>query len=90
MAGRATPSFEKKNFSLGQKRASVLAPVEPLTEKITFELSVYVTAAMRQRSATERLSHRYYVLVGLRAVGFEVDEQDLIPDGRRLRSRRDC
>jgi hypothetical protein len=86
---RATPSPARRNAPLSQNRALPFEVPQPASEKITVELPGYVTAAMRQRSAQERLSHRYYVLMGLRAIGFEVADQDLVPDGRRLRLRRD-
>ena len=87
MSFRTTPSPARKIAPLSQKRPLAFEVPQPVSEKITVELPGYVTAAMRQRSAAERLSHRYYVLMGLRAIGFEVDDQDLIPDGRRSRPR---
>jgi hypothetical protein len=82
---RTTPSLGKKNFSLGQKQAS--APVRPQTEKITVELPTYLTAAMRREGAERRITMRTQVMMGLQALGFEVNEQDLVHDGRRGRFR---
>jgi hypothetical protein len=87
MSFRNTPSPTRRNAPLNQKRPLAFEVPLPASEKITVELPGYLTAAMRQRSAAERLSHRYYVLMGLRAIGFEVDDQDLVPDGRRTRPR---
>jgi hypothetical protein len=82
-AGRGTPSPKRQNFSIGQKRA--LAPIEPETEKITLELPTYLTAALRREGAARRITARMFVMMGLQAIGFEVNEQDLVPDRRRTR-----
>ncbi|MGO9170414.1 MAG: hypothetical protein ACLP7P_00390 [Rhodomicrobium sp.] len=84
---RSTPSLEQKNVPLGQKRAPALAPIEPQTEKITVELPTYLTAALRREGAERRITTRTLVMMGLQALGFEVNERDLVPDGRRTRSR---
>jgi hypothetical protein len=84
---RPTPSLRRQNLSLGQKRPAPLLAVEPLTEKITVELPAYLSAALRREGAERRITTRTLVMMGLQALGFEVHEEDLIPDGRRTRSR---
>jgi hypothetical protein len=86
-AGRTPPSLERQNLSLGRKRTPTPVPVEPLTEKITVELPTYLTTALRREGAERRITTRTLVMMGLQALGFEVDERDLVPDGRRTRSR---
>jgi hypothetical protein len=56
-------------------------------EKLSVLVPDYLTLALRERSAKERLSQRYYVMKGLQAIGFPVEPADLISDGRRLRSK---
>ncbi len=85
--GRHAPSLGRQNLPLGQKRPSPLPAVEPLTEKITVELPTYLSAALRREGAERRITTRTLVMMGLQALGFEVHEEDLIPDGRRTRSR---
>ena len=85
--GRHTPSLGRQNPPLGQKRPSPLPAVEPLTEKITVELPTYLSAAVRREGTERRITTRTLVMMGLQALGFEVHEEDLIPDGRRTRSR---
>ncbi len=60
-------------------------PPRRITEKITVELPDYLAAAVRREGLERRTTARTLVIMGLKALGFEVDEQDLIPDGRRAR-----
>jgi hypothetical protein len=84
---RPAPSLRRQNLSLGQKRATSLAAAEPPNEKITVELPAYLTAALRREGVERRITTRTLVMMGLQALGFDVRDQDLIPDGRRTRSR---
>jgi hypothetical protein len=57
------------------------------SEKITVDIPVYVAEQVRRRAFEERSSARYLVLQGLKKLGFEVDNADLVPNYRRTRSR---
>ncbi len=65
-----------------------LKPPRRQTEKITVELPTYLASALRRAGLERRTTARTLVIMGLKALGFEVDEQDLIPDGRRTRPKR--
>jgi hypothetical protein len=83
---RPAPGFGKQNVPLGQKRALAFEAPEPATEKITVELPTYLTAALRREGVERRITTRTLVMMGLQALGFEVNDQDLVPDGRRTRT----
>jgi hypothetical protein len=86
---RKNPLLEGKGSPfLGQKTTSPFRAPEPQIEKITVELPAYLTAALRREGAERRITIRTLVMMGLQALGFEVREQDLIPDGRRTHSRK--
>jgi hypothetical protein len=63
-------------------------PVRRPSEKITVELPDYLAAALRREGLERRTTARTLVIMGLKALGFEVEDQDLIPDGRRARPKR--
>ena len=57
------------------------------SEKITIDIPAYVAEQVRRRAFEERSSARYVVLLGLKKLGIEVDNADLVPNFRRTRSR---
>ncbi len=57
------------------------------SEKITIDIPAYVADQVRRRAFEERSSARYLVLQGLKKLGFDVDNADLVPNFRRTRSR---
>lgn len=59
------------------------APVE----KLTIELPVYLTDALRREAVSRRTTARHLVMLALSKDGFQVDDADLVPDGRRTRSK---
>jgi hypothetical protein len=85
---RKNPLLEAKGPFSGQKTTSTFAAPKPQVEKITVELPTYLTAALRREGAERRITTRTLVMMGLQALGFEVQQQDLIPDGRRTHSRK--
>jgi hypothetical protein len=86
-APRAVPVLAKNDLPLAQRKTLASIAPEPATEKITVELPTYLTAALRREGAERRITTRTLVMMGLQSLGFEVNEQDLVPDGRRTRSR---
>ncbi len=56
-------------------------------EKLTIEMPSYVMDALRQRAAGERTTVRHLVMAALRAAGYEIADVDMVPDGRRSRSK---
>jgi hypothetical protein len=63
-------------------------PVRRPSEKITVELPDYLAAALRREGLERRTTARTLVIMGRKALGCEVEDQDLIPDGRRARPKR--
>lgn len=81
----ATAKSEER-ASTSPAAAPALSPdteVAPLGFAPRYVLDQIHAEARRQRS-----SMRYVVLCALKAQGFEVRDEDLIPDGRRLRGSR--
>ncbi len=79
---------EAKPRATVQKRLNIAPLPSPVTEKITVELPFYLASALRREAAERRITARTLVMMGLQSLGFEVHEQDLIPDGRRARPKR--
>ena len=52
-------------------------------EKLTVDLPVYLTKALRRDCAEKRLTQRFLVLKGLEAIGYAIEPADLVPDHRR-------
>jgi len=74
--------------SLPPKFGIRTVPVRRPSEKITVELPDYLAAALRREGLERRTTARTLVIMGLKALGFEVEDQDLVPDGRRARPKR--
>ncbi|MCZ8323114.1 MAG: hypothetical protein O9296_16270 [Novosphingobium sp.] len=71
-------------------RPTVEAPILPdrnSPEKLTIELPRYLADAIRRVAVEQRTTARHLVMLALRRNGFEVDEADLVPDGRRARGK---
>ncbi len=83
-----TPRLAAKPRSPAQKTLNITPLPTPVTEKITVELPFYLASALRREAAERRITARTLVIMGLQSLGFHVDEQNLIPDGRRVRSKR--
>lgn len=63
------------------------APVRPPLEKLTIELPSYLMDALRRSALDERTTVRHVVMLALQKKGFKVEKADLVPDGRRQRSK---
>lgn len=70
------------------KVSDVPATLERATlEKLTIELPRYLADALRLAAVEQRTTARHLVMLALRKDGFEVQETDLVPDGRRARAK---
>lgn len=87
-AGEAAAPFYPSPAALPPKAGIRTLPVRRPTEKITVELPDYLAAALRREGLERRTTARTLVVMGLKALGFEVEDQDLVPDGRRARPKR--
>jgi hypothetical protein len=84
---------------VSESAASPPAPAEPVirvpaakdtptpVEKLTIEIPGYLAQALRRDCAEKRVTNRYLVLLGLQAIGYAVEEADLVPDLRRPRHK---
>ncbi|MDX2289868.1 MAG: hypothetical protein NW217_13730 [Hyphomicrobiaceae bacterium] len=63
------------------------APDRPALEKLTIELPRYLADALRREAVERRTTARHLVMLALRKDGFQVDDADLVPDGRRARGK---
>ena len=84
----AVAPFPASPAALPPKFGIRILPVRRPSEKITVELPDYLAAALRREGLERRTTARTLVIMGLKALGFEVEDQDLIPDGRRARPKR--
>jgi hypothetical protein len=62
-------------------------PERAALEKLTIELPRYLADALRRAAVEQRTTARHLVMLALRKDGFEVQEADLVPDGRRARAK---
>lgn len=62
-------------------------PERAAIEKLTIELPRYLADALRRAAVEQRTTARHLVMLALRKDGFEVQETDLVPDGRRARAK---
>lgn len=62
-------------------------PERAAIEKLTIELPRYLADALRRAAVEQRTTARHLVMLALRKNGFEVQDSDLVPDGRRARPK---
>ncbi len=55
------------------------------TTRVAFEAPIYLSDQLKRRALDQRCSTRFIVLQALREAGFEIKDEDMITDGRRLR-----
>lgn len=67
--------------------ASALPASAARPEKLTIEVPDYLMDALRRAAVDGRTTVRHRVMQALRADGFEIADADMVPDGRRSRSR---
>ena len=70
------------------KTPTVKKPVAASIVKLSVNVPTYVVDAVRLKAAQERSTSRQIVLLGLQAIGFAIEPQDLIADGRRPERKR--
>lgn len=63
------------------------APERVALEKLTIELPSYLADALRRAAVERRTTARHLVMLALRKDGFQVEDSDLVPDGRRVRAK---
>jgi hypothetical protein len=85
-AARTERSGEGENTRPMPVAAPLLQESEYATLK--FEAPLYLIDELHAAARRQRSSLKYLLLSTLKAQGFEVRDEDLIPDGRRLRGSR--
>lgn len=55
------------------------------TTRLAFEVPHYLADQLKIRAIKDRCSTRYLILKAIQAAGFEINDADLITDGRRNR-----
>lgn len=75
----------------GEGSAVRHVPLRAPMRKFTVELPNYVIDAVHARTVQARphVTARYVVLEGLKAIGIEVKDEDMVHDGRRTRASGD-
>jgi len=63
------------------------APIRAALEKLTIEVPSYLADAMKRAALDRRTSVRHVVMLALKDAGFAIAAADLVPDGRRSRSK---
>ena len=82
---RRPPGPTGQNASSTKKTASASIPRRTALEKFTFEVPGYLIDAVKRKALDEHTTARHMVMMALRKDGFEIDDADMIPDGRRSR-----
>lgn len=87
-----TPVGKTGRAREGEGRGSISVTAPSLEEgeyaTLKFEAPLYLIDELHAAARRQRSSLKYLLLSTLKAQGFEVRDEDLIPDGRRLRGSR--
>jgi hypothetical protein len=85
----SAPGAESETLPALSRVAEPAAPVEapPPCEKMTLDMPGYLMEVLRRDCAVKRLTQRYLVLLGLQAIGYNIEPADLVPDHRRPQRR---
>ena len=87
-----TPEAKTERAREGENTNSISVTAAPLQESeyatLKFEAPLYLIDELHAAARWQRSSLKYLLLSTLKAQGFAVHDEDLIPDGRRLRGSR--
>lgn len=85
------PSRKLYRFKVDKEEAEAaapgMAPARAPLEKLTIEVPAYLSDALKRSALETRTTVRHVVMSALKAAGFEVAADDLVPDGRRTRHK---
>lgn len=91
---RGMPSLKAVDKPAENSARAVSAPSVATTEtdttevettRLAIEVPLYLADQLKRRALDQRCSTRYILLQAIRDAGFEINEADLITDGRRVR-----
>lgn len=80
----AEKSLSKASKKLPNISVENVRPVEKERKASSVSLPGYVWSQLRRRAGIEEQPYNIFILKGLKEIGFEIDEDDLI-DPRKLR-----
>ena len=90
--GQSPPPASAERAREGENSRSLPVASSSLHESeyatVKFEAPLYLIDELHAAARRQRSSVKYLLLTSLKAQGFEVRDEDLIPDGRRLRGSR--
>lgn len=81
------PSGKEKTAPRSKKSAPASMASRGPVEKLTIELPGYLTDALKRDALDRRTTVRHVVMLGLQALGLEIEAADLVPDARRTRHK---
>lgn len=87
-ASNAQPRTSTSTETPTVKKTAPASKRAPLSTKLSVQVPTYLSDAVNLRAAQERSTARHLVMQGLQAIGFEIQEADLIPDARRPERKR--
>lgn len=65
--------------------AIIPTPAATPTVRVSLELPVAIADELHTRAFQQRCSKRHVIMLALKQAGFSINDDDLIPDGRRVR-----
>lgn len=77
------PAAKTKKRATTQKTAPSVDPLSGPNRRISIDIPPIIAEQLRRRAFEERATARFFLLSGLKAIGFEVPDSELVPDARR-------
>jgi hypothetical protein len=78
-----TPAAAPKKRTTSQNSVPAVDPVAERTRRIAIDIPDSLAEQLRRRAFEDRSTARHLILCGLKAIGFDVPESELVPDARR-------
>ena len=84
-AAEAAPAIPPAALEPRRPKSAPKSTPRAKMKTLNIEVPDYAWMALKMRHAKEMVSVRYLVLTALREIGIEINEVDMIEDGRRYR-----
>jgi hypothetical protein len=78
-----TPAPKLKKRATSQKAMPSVDPVTGPSRRVSIDIPDQVAEQLRKRAFEERATARYFLLAGLKAIGFDIPDTELVRDARR-------
>ena len=82
-AAAPTPAPKLKKRATSQKAVPSVDPVTGPSRRVSIDIPDQVAEQLRKRAFEERATARYFLLAGLKAIGFDIPDTELVRDARR-------